>query len=130
MPSYAQSKVELPTVKHVKGPRASIVALVPSDTIGKFLKQLDQYSAEQGFRLSSRATRPDQLHFIVNLERVDAQIIALNSFDSVDPAEFTVSVYDSDSGPKLERPEVAAILAQLQSTLCAIRGVTCSTKNQ
>ena len=130
MPFQARSGVELPTVKHVKDPRASIVALVPSDTIAKFLRQLDQYSAERGFRLSSRAMRPDQLHFIVNLERADAQIIALNSFDSVDPAEFTVSVYDPDSGPKLKSSEVAAILAQLQSTLCVIGGVTCSSKNQ
>jgi hypothetical protein len=130
IPTSALADQGTPTVKLIKAPKATLVVLVPKDTISQFMRQVSQYSSDQGFHLSSRATRPDHLHFIVNLERSDAQIIALNSLDSVDPAEFSVMLYDPDAGPKLQTPEITDLLAQLQSSLCKIRGVTCSESLQ
>jgi hypothetical protein len=64
--------------------------------------------------------------FLVELDRPDAQIFALNPFDPVDPEEFRIMVYDAAAEVRLQKPEVVTILEQLRGTLCATEGLKCT----
>ncbi len=122
----AGEEVGTPIFGLAKTPRASFVAFVPKAAISQVASRLERYSAQQQFRFQSRETRPDGLHLVVQLDRTDAEIIMLNPFDQVDPAEFRVSLYDAAAGATLQDQQVAAIIEQVRDALCGMEGLKCS----
>jgi hypothetical protein len=115
---------EMPRVIPDQMPRAEVKAFVDEVAIPEFLRRVQKFSKDYGYELTSRDIRPDGLHSIAKLERKDMMILVLNPFDSVSPAEFRMTIYDT-KGHTNSGDEVMAAVDSFKSAVCESAGVKC-----
>src|SRR5437870_3439360 len=77
-PHDASSSVQL-----VATPIHSERVSVPGTARSEFLAALERFARENGFAYAVHATTPNSTHFVAEMERADARIIASNAMDAV-----------------------------------------------
>lgn len=106
-----------------QSPVGTITVLVEKSARDLFFDQLKKFAEKHAFAIRIAPIRPDGEHFAVDMWRTDIKIFGDNPFDSVDPAEFRIDLYENSPQP-VPAEQLNFLVNDLKRFMGEVRGVT------